>query len=51
MSYIEDRTNADDNIKKLVKCKPSKLQTRKRQVFNSSSDSEEKIIASLSDGK
>jgi hypothetical protein len=32
-SYMEDRTKAEVNMKKLVKSKPSKSQTRKRQVL------------------
>jgi hypothetical protein len=52
-SHIVDRTNAGVNVKKLVKCKPSKSQTWKRQVLlriNSSSDSEAEMIAYLRDG-
>jgi hypothetical protein len=32
-SYVEDSINFDVNMKKLVKCKSSKSQTRKRQVL------------------
>jgi hypothetical protein len=50
---MEDRMKAEVNMKKLVKCKPSKSQTRKRQVLlrvSRSSDSEGEMVAHLSDG-
>jgi hypothetical protein len=38
-SCVEDRTTAEINMKKLVKCKASKSQTRKRQVLGRISSS------------
>jgi hypothetical protein len=51
--YMEDRTKAEVQMKKLVKCKPSRLQTGKRHVqlrISSTSDSVGEMIAHLSDG-
>jgi hypothetical protein len=50
-SYMKDGTKAEVSMKKLVKWKPSTLQTQKREVLlriSSSLDSEEEMIAHLS---
>lgn len=52
-SYTGDRTKAEANTKKLVKCTPLKAQTWKRRVLiriSSSSGSEQEMIAHLSNG-